>query len=70
MDEVIRKADLFRYVGLRRSQIELYIRLGKFPRPIQVGERAQAWLASEVRQWQLDRIAERDAGEAEAEAKR
>jgi prophage regulatory protein len=60
IDEVIRKADLPRYCGLKRSQIELYISLGKFPRPIKVGDRAVAWLASEIRQWQLERIAERD----------
>ena len=61
VDEVIRKVDLPKYVGLRRSQIEHYVMLGKFPKPIQVGDRAVAWLASEIRKWQLERIAERDA---------
>jgi prophage regulatory protein len=63
IDEVIRRADLPRYCGLKRSQVDVYIALGKFPRPIKVGDRAVAWLASEVRRWQLERIAERD-GEA------
>jgi len=63
VDEVIRKADLPRYCGLRRSQIELYVKLGKFPRPIQLGQRAVGWLASEVERWQRERIAERDGEE-------
>jgi len=60
VDEVIRKVDLPRYCGLQRSQVDVYIALNQFPKPIKIGDRAVAWMASEVRQWQLDKIAERD----------
>jgi prophage regulatory protein len=59
-DEVIRLADLPRYTGLRRTQIQHYIDKNEFPQPIKLGERAKGWLSSEVRAWQHERIAARD----------
>ncbi len=65
LDEIIRLADLPKYTGLRRTQIEFYIERGEFPKPIKIGQRAKGGLASEVRAWQHKRIAarERKAGE-------
>jgi prophage regulatory protein len=62
LHQIIRKPDLPGYVGLRRSSIESLIAEGSFPRPIPLGGRSVGWLASELRQWQEARIAERDAG--------
>ena len=68
LDEVIRRADLHRYCGLRRSQVDVYIALGTFPKPIRVGDRAVAWLASELEAWQAQRIAARDGDVERQEA--
>ncbi len=60
LDEVIRLADLPKYTGLRRTQIQHYIDKGDFPQPIKLGERAKGWLSSEIRTWQHARIAARN----------
>ncbi len=59
--EIIRKRDLPKLTGLQRTQIELYIGKGKFPRPIKLGERAVGWLKAEIAAWQQARIAARDS---------
>lgn len=46
--------------SLARSTIYKYIALGTFPLPLSVGERCVRWLESEVHEWILERIAERD----------
>ena len=38
-------------VGLKRTQIYRLIRLGKFPAPAPLGERAARWVAHEVEAW-------------------
>jgi prophage regulatory protein len=38
---------------------------GTFPRSIKLGKRAVGWLASEVAQWQQQRIDERDRPEVQ-----
>lgn len=41
----------------------------RFPRPVKInGERAIAWLASEIAAWQQERIAARDRADAERTA--
>ena len=46
--------------GLGRSTIYKYIEKGEFPKSISLGERAVAWLESEVSDWMLERIGEGD----------
>jgi prophage regulatory protein len=60
-DEIIRKADLPKYTGLKRTAIDDLISQGKFPPPIQLSARAVGWLGSEITKWQLQRKEERDA---------
>lgn len=61
---VIRMAELPAFTALHRTQIELLISRGEFPRPIKLSARRRAWLADEVATWQARRIAERDHGAA------
>jgi len=56
-DRLIRLADVEHIVGFRKSQVYSLMRLGKFPRPIQIG-RMSAWPESAVHQWVQDRIQE------------
>ena len=46
--------------GLGRSTIYKYIENQQFPKQISLGDRAVAWIESEVTEWMLERIAERD----------
>jgi prophage regulatory protein len=64
LEEILRRADLPRYTGLQRTQIDDLIKHGKFPRPVRLSERRIGWLAREVAAWQASRIAARDKAEA------
>jgi prophage regulatory protein len=48
--------------GITYSKITLwrYIRLGRFPAPIKLGEMKSAWVESEVDEWLKSRINERE----------
>jgi len=47
--------------GLSRSAIYRSVAIGTFPAPVKLGERASAWIESEVSAWIAARIAARDA---------
>ncbi len=47
--------ELSSFVGLKRSQIDYYLKQGDFPRPVQLGARAVGWFASEIAAWQRSR---------------
>jgi prophage regulatory protein len=42
--------------GLSKSCLYLLIREKSFPAPVRIGNRAVAWVRSEIRQWALERI--------------
>ena len=46
--------------GYRRTSIYEKIAEGTFPRPVQLGPRAVAWLSSEIDYWMQERVEERD----------
>ena len=48
--------------GLGRSTIYKYIEKGEFPKSISLGERAVAWLESEVHDWMMARLELRNDG--------
>jgi prophage regulatory protein len=56
----IRFREVCARVGLRRSSIYRLIELGRFPKQIKLSERASAWIESEIEEFMIARIAERD----------
>jgi prophage regulatory protein len=42
--------------GYKRSSIYRLVKLGQFPSPVKIGERASAWIDAEVRAWITGRI--------------
>jgi len=38
-------------IGLKRSQIYLLMKEGRFPKPLQLGPRAVAWRLDEIDEW-------------------
>ena len=58
---IIRLKEVIDSTGLARSTIYKYIGEGTFPRPVPLGERSVAWVESEVHNWILARIEERDS---------
>jgi prophage regulatory protein len=59
--KVFRRREVEKVTGLSRSTLYEEIAEGRFPKPINIGTRAVAWLETEVEAWQKARIAERDA---------
>lgn len=60
---IIRLKEVIDSTGLARSTIYKYITEGTFPKPVSLGDRCVGWVGSEVREWILARIEERDLGE-------
>jgi predicted DNA-binding transcriptional regulator AlpA len=55
---IIRRRDLPKYTGLQKSQTDVLISRGEFPKPISLtdGGRARGWLEDEIAAWQAGRI--------------
>lgn len=54
---LLRRPDVERLTGLRRSSVYRLARLGEFPKPLKIGPRSSAWDAAAVQRWIDDRIA-------------
>ena len=61
MKQLLRLPQVKQAVGLSRSEIYRLIALGRFPRPVPLGDRARAWHSDEVSAWIQSRIDARDA---------
>jgi prophage regulatory protein len=61
---ILRRREVTSVSGLPTSTLYEQIALGRFPRPVKLGDRAVGWLEEEVTTWQEARIAEREAAEA------
>lgn len=60
--KLLRLSDVRERVPYSRSTIYQLIAQGKFPKPISIGERAVAWLESEIDAWIEARIERGRAG--------
>ena len=60
LHKIIRGRDMRAVTGYSLDHIHELVRLGQFPKPVKLGERASGWLATEVAAWQRERIAARD----------
>jgi prophage regulatory protein len=63
-EALIRLKEVERRTGYRRERLRELEQEGRFPRRVRLGERACAWVESEVAAWVAARIAERDAERA------
>ena len=61
--KIIRLNQVKDVTGLGRSTIYKYVAEGSFPKPISLGDRCVGWLESEIYDWILARVAERDLQE-------
>ncbi len=51
MQALLRIKDVLNVTGLKRSGLYQRVSDGNFPKPIQIGPRCVAWVASEVDSW-------------------
>lgn len=56
----IKLDEVMHCTGLGRSSIYKYMSSGEFPRSISLGDRALAWVESEVHDWMNEKLAMRD----------
>lgn len=57
---LIRLDEVKRRTGFKKSSIYNRVAEGTFPRPVNLGARAVAWVEDEVQEWIDSRISERD----------
>ncbi|MFY3327250.1 helix-turn-helix transcriptional regulator [Vibrio fluvialis] len=67
MTKLMRLKEVMEMTGLSRSYVYQLMAEGDFPQSVSLGARAVAWVESEVQDWILERIAQRDGG-AETQA--
>ena len=52
-DRILRRPEVERLTGLRKSTIYHLMKEGLFPRPIRLGRRAVGWRRSELNEWTI-----------------
>ncbi len=57
---IIRLKEVLDNTGLARSTVYKYIAEDFFPKPVSLGDRAVGWVESEVHDWIIARIEQRD----------
>lgn len=62
----IRFPDVEAKVCLCRMQVDRLEKAGKFPKRVQLGANSVGWVASEIEDWMVERIAQRGAAKATA----
>lgn len=62
MTKLMRLKEVMEMTGLSRSYVYQLMAEEDFPQSVSLGARAVAWVESEVQNWILERIAQRDGG--------
>lgn len=57
---LIRLPEVIKKVRLKKSSIYHLISLNQFPRPLKLGPRSVAWVESEIDEWIMTRINQRE----------
>jgi prophage regulatory protein len=55
-ESFLRMPDVMRRVGYSKSRIYALVAQDQFPKPVAIGQRASAWLKSEIDNWIQSRI--------------
>jgi prophage regulatory protein len=58
---VLRREQVTAKIGLERSAIYQRVKLGTFPKPIQLGPKSVGWVEAEVDAWIEERVVARDS---------
>jgi prophage regulatory protein len=58
---LIRLPQIIEITGMKKASIYLWMKEGRFPKPIRIGARSVGWVEKEVGDWVRERINARDA---------
>ena len=58
----IRQDEVLQRTKLSRSTLYELVNAGRFPKPLKLGERINAWSETEITQWQQAQLAARSGG--------
>lgn len=56
IDKFLRISDVMSITGLARSTLYALVQNDQFPKPIKIGSRNSAWIASEVGEWMTTQV--------------
>ena len=57
---IIRLKEVMDSTGLARSTVYKYVAESSFPKPVSLGDRCVGWVESEIHDWIMERIEQRD----------
>lgn len=57
---IIRLKEVMDSTGLARSTVYKYVADSSFPKPVSLGDRCVGWVESEIHDWIMERIEQRD----------
>jgi prophage regulatory protein len=60
MTKVLKVKQVATEINVSVPQVYKLVSLGRFPKPIKLGERGSGWLTSEIDAWLQSKIEERD----------
>jgi len=60
MTKVLKVKQVATEINVSVPQVYKLVSLGRFPKPIKLGERGSGWLTSEIDAWLQSRVDERD----------
>lgn len=55
-ERFLRHREVTKITGLTKPTIYRFMTQGKFPRPINLGEKMAAWLLSDIQKWMEEKI--------------
>ena len=60
MSKVLKVKEVAREISISVPQVYKLVSLGRFPKPIKLGERGSGWLITEIDAWLQSRVDARD----------
>ena len=60
MSRILKVKQVAEEINVSVPQVYKLVSLGRFPKPIKLGERGSGWLTSEIDAWLQSRVDERD----------
>ncbi|GLQ31725.1 AlpA family transcriptional regulator [Litoribrevibacter albus] len=56
----LRLKEVMHITGLGRTSVYNFMAEGKFPKSVSLGDRAVAWIESDIEEWMEQKVADRD----------